>query len=101
MREGQGITACLRGGVRRLALPRGGTNTDDFRGTCPAERKFLFENFVVGGFAQSLSDGGGGVIYPYPVPDTFDAAVTARVVDAYRKFMYTDKFVNGCRKLGA
>ena len=69
--------------------------------TCPAEGKFLFENFVIGAFTQSLSEGGGGVVYPYPAIDTFDAAVTARVVSAYRKFMYAEKFVSGCRKPGA
>ena len=32
--------------------------------------------------------------------DTFDATVTPRVVGTYREFMYIDKFVSGCRKLG-
>ena len=35
------------------------------------------------------------------VVDKFDAAVTTREVGACRKFVYTDKFVNGCRRLGA
>ena len=45
---------------------RGGTNRDDFEGACPVERKFLFETFVIGAFAQSLSGCGGCVVYPYP-----------------------------------
>ena len=32
---------------------------------------------------------------------TFNAAVTTRGVGACRNFVYTDKFVNGCRRLGA
>ena len=36
----------------------------------------------------------------HDVVDTFDAAVTARVVDAFRELVYTEEFVNGCRKLG-
>ena len=81
-----------------LASHWGGTNSDGFEGSCLAEREFLFENLVIGAFARSLSDGGSGVVYPYPGIDTFDAAVTARVVGAYREFVYIDKFVSGCRK---
>ena len=33
--------------------------------------------------------------------DTFDAVVTTWGVGACREFVYTDKFVNGCRRLGA
>ena len=47
-------------------MRRGGTNSDDFREPCPAERKFLFKDFVIGAFAQSLSGCGGCVVYPYP-----------------------------------
>ena len=78
----------------------GGTNSDGFEGTCLAERTFLVENFVIGAFARSLSDGGSVVVYPYPAIHAFDAAVTARVVGAYREFVYIDIFVSGCRKLG-
>ena len=56
------------------------------------------KNFIVGAFARSLSDGGSGVVYLYPAIDTFDAAGTARVVGAYREFVYIDKFISGCRK---
>ena len=56
---------------------------------------------MISAFARSLSDGSSGVVYPYPAIDAFDAAVTARVVGAYREFVYIDKFVSGCRKLGA
>ena len=33
--------------------------------------------------------------------DTFDAAVTTRGVGACCEFVHTEKFVNGCRRLGA
>ena len=33
--------------------------------------------------------------------DTFDAAVTTRGIGACREFVYTEKSVNGCRRLGA
>ena len=55
----------------------------------------------MGVFAQSLSDGGSGVVQPYPAIDTFDATVTPRVVGAYREFVYVEKCISGCRKLGA
>ena len=44
----------------------GETNRDNFEGTCPVKREFLFKNFAIDAFAQSLSYGGGGVVYPYP-----------------------------------
>ena len=43
-----------------------GTNSDEFEGACPIEREYIFKNFVIGVFAQSLSYGCGGVLYPYP-----------------------------------
>ena len=42
-----------------------------------------------------------GKYFCHGVVDTFDAAVATRGVGAYREFVYTDKFVNGCRRLGA
>ena len=45
---------------------RGGANRDDLEGVCPVEGRFLFEEFVIGAFAQSLSGCGGCVVYPYP-----------------------------------
>ena len=49
-----------------MAACRGGTNNGDFEGAFPVDRKCLFENFVIGAFAQSLTGCGGCVIYPYP-----------------------------------
>ena len=43
----------------------GGINSDDCEGACPVEGDFFFKNFVVDAFAQSLSYGAGGVVYPY------------------------------------
>ena len=45
----------------------GGTNSDDFEGACPVERKFIFEDFIISAFVQSFSGCGGCVVYPYPV----------------------------------
>ena len=42
-----------------------------------------------------------GWYFCHSVVDTFDAAVTTRGVDACREFVYTGKFVNNCRRLGA
>ena len=33
--------------------------------------------------------------------DMFNAADTARVVGACREFVYTERFINACSKLGA
>ena len=53
----------------------GGASNDDFEETCPVERKFLFEDFVIGAFAQSLLDCGGYVVYPHPATGyVFEAA---------------------------
>ena len=49
-----------------MVIRGGGTNSDDFEGASPVERKSLFKDFLVGAFAQSLSDSGGCVVYPYP-----------------------------------
>ena len=51
--------------VRRVGRG-GGTNSDDFEGDCSGEGTFIFKNFVVDAFAQSLSYGSSGVVYPYP-----------------------------------
>ena len=48
---------------------------------------FFFDNIVISAFPKSLSDGGGGIVFPYPAIDPFDAAFTARVVGAYREFV--------------
>jgi hypothetical protein len=45
---------------------RRGTDGNNFKGSCPVEREFLFENLIVGAFAQALSNGGGCVINPHP-----------------------------------
>ena len=42
-----------------------------------------------------------GQFLRYGVAYTFNAAVAAQVVGAYRKLVYTQKFVDGCRKLCA
>ena len=58
---------------------RGGTNSDDFEGARPVERKFLFENFAIGAFAQSLSGCGGCVVYPYPASSNVFGSAQERV----------------------
>ena len=64
-----------RGGSVGLAVCRGGINSNTLEGACPVERKFLFENFVIGAFAKSLSGCGGCVVDPYPVSsDVFGSA---------------------------
>ena len=42
-----------------------------------------------------------GYYFCHGVVDTFAAAVTTRGVGACREFLYTEKFVNSCRRLGA
>ena len=54
---------------------RGGAKSDDFEGACPIERKFFLEGFVIGAFAQSLSDCDGCVVYPYTVTGCVFGAV--------------------------
>ena len=49
-----------------LVVRGGGANSSNFERGCPVERKCLFEDFVVGAFAQSLSGCGGCFVYPYP-----------------------------------
>ena len=58
---------------------RGGTNSDDLEGACPVERKILFEDFVIGAFAQSLSSCGGSVVYPYPASSYVFGSAQERV----------------------
>ena len=58
---------------------RGGTNSDDFEGACPVERRFLFDNFVIGAFAQSLSGCGDYVVYPYPASSNVRGSAQERV----------------------
>ena len=58
---------------------RGGTNSDDFEGACPVERKFLFEDFVIGAFAQSLSRCDGCVLHPYPASSNVFGSAQERV----------------------
>ena len=58
-----------------LAACRGGTNSNNLGGACPVERKFLFESFVIGAFAKSLSGCSGCVVDPYPASsDVFGSA---------------------------
>ena len=44
----------------------GGTNSEYLERSSPVQREFLFKNFVVGAFPQTLADSGGGVIDPNP-----------------------------------
>ena len=44
----------------------GGTNSECLGGSSPIQREFLFEDFVVGAFPQTLADSGGGVLDPNP-----------------------------------
>ena len=57
----------------------GGANSDGFEEAYPVEKEFLFEDFVIGAFAQSLSDYGGCVIDPYPATDYVFGAADKRV----------------------
>ena len=57
----------------------GGTNSDDFKGACPVERKFLFDDFVTGAFAQSLLGCGGCAVYPYPAASYVFGSAEERV----------------------
>ena len=66
MRGGQGIKLVSKGAAVGSVGGWGGTNSDDFEGSNPVQREFLFENFVVGAFPQPLADSGGGVINPNP-----------------------------------
>ena len=58
---------------------RGGTISDAFKGTCQVARKLLFESFLTGAFAQSLSDSSGGVVYPNPATGCVFGALEKRV----------------------
>ena len=58
---------------------QGGTNSDDFEGACPVERTFLFEEFVIGAFAQSLSSCGDCVVYSYPASSNVFGSAQERV----------------------
>ena len=58
---------------------RGGTNSDDFEGACPVKRKFLFEDFVIGAFAQSLSSCGDCAVCSYPASSYVLGSVQKRV----------------------
>ena len=44
----------------------GGTNSEYLEGSSPIQREFLFENFVVSAFPQTLADSGGGGLDPNP-----------------------------------
>ena len=44
----------------------GGTNSEYLEGSSPIQREFLFENYVVSAFPQTLADNGGGVLDPNP-----------------------------------
>ena len=44
----------------------GGTNSEYLDWSSPTQREFLFEDFVVGAFPQTLADRGGGVLDPNP-----------------------------------
>ena len=44
----------------------GGTNSEYLEGFSHIQREFLFENYVVSAFPQTLADSGGGVLDPNP-----------------------------------
>ena len=44
----------------------GETNSEYLEGSSPIQREFLFENYVVSAFPQTLADSGGGVLDPNP-----------------------------------
>ena len=70
----------------------GRTYSAIFEGVCPVERKFLLENVVIGAFAQSLSDGDGGVVYPYSATDHGSEATEKRAPKGRVPPVYTRGF---------
>ena len=56
-----------------------GTDSDDSEEASPVERMFLSKDFVIGAFAQSLSNGCGGVVDPYPATGMVVVAAEKRV----------------------
>ena len=67
MKGGQGTAVCLLVGVRRgCRLLRRDQQQLFLKGPVQFKREFLFENFIVSAFPQTLADGGGGVVDPYP-----------------------------------
>ena len=44
----------------------GGTKSGYLEGSSPIQREFIFENFVVSAFPQTMADSGGGVLDPNP-----------------------------------
>ena len=44
----------------------GGISSEYLEGSSPIQREFLFENYVVSAFPQTLADNGGGVQDPNP-----------------------------------
>ena len=42
------------------------TNSNHLEGSSPVKREFLFEDFILSAFPQTLADSGGGVVDPYP-----------------------------------
>ena len=67
----------------------GGTNSDNFDGARPVKREFLFKNFVIDAFAQSLSYGGGGAVYSYPAASHVFGASKERVREGRVSPAYT------------
>ena len=67
----------------------GGANSDNFEGARPVKRDFLCKNFVIDAFAQSLSYGGGGVVYPYPAAGHVFGASKKRVREGRVSPVYT------------
>ena len=44
----------------------GGSDSNYLEGSSQVQREFLFEDFVISAFSQTLADSGGGVVDPDP-----------------------------------
>ena len=80
---------------------RGGTNSNNFDGAWPVERKLLFGEFAFGIFAQSSSGCGGCTVYPYPASSYVFGLAQERVreggvapVDACKGVLFANKLVS-------
>ena len=78
-----------------LVVRRRGANSDDFEGACPVETKSLLEGFIIGAFAQSLSDCGGCVAYAYPATGHEFGAVEKRI----RKCRVASVYASNCESV--
>ena len=73
-------------------MHRGGASSDDFEGAYLVEKRFLFEDFVVGAFAQSLSGCGGCIVYSYPAIGYVFGSVEKHV----REFRIAPVYASNC-----